>query len=92
MRSACLVLLFLIAEALPGLRAQAEGQHGTVPLAKVKFVPDEDVKCLSYAVESGDPDHGASTMILKAAPGCVVPWQIRTTRVALRIDSRQPLA
>jgi len=75
----------LIAEALPGLRALAEGQHGIVPLAKVKFVPDEDVKCLSYAVESGDPDHGASTMILKAAPGCVVPWHYHTAREELMV-------
>jgi hypothetical protein len=73
MRCACLLFLFLAAAAFPGLMAQAAEQHGIVPLAKVKFVPDEDAKCLSYAVESGDPDQGASTMILKAPPECVVP-------------------
>ncbi len=85
MRSACLVFLFLVAEALPGLMAQAEEQHGIMPLAKVKFVPDEDVKCLSYAVESGDPNQGASTMILKAPPECVVPWHYHTAREELMV-------
>jgi quercetin dioxygenase-like cupin family protein len=85
MRSTCAVFLFLVAEALPGLVAKAEEQHGITPLAKVKFVSDEDVTCLSYAVESGDPDKGASTMILKAPPKCVVPWHYHTAREELMV-------
>jgi hypothetical protein len=44
------------------------------PLSSVKFSPDNDVKCLQSAIESGDPTTGRSTLILKAFPGCVVPW------------------
>jgi quercetin dioxygenase-like cupin family protein len=44
------------------------------PLAAVRFSADDDVKCLSDAIETGDPDSGSSTLLLKAAPGCVVPW------------------
>jgi len=65
--------------------AQAAERHGIMSLAKVKFVPDEDVKCLSYAVENGDPDQGASTMILKAPPECVVPWHYHTAREELMV-------
>jgi quercetin dioxygenase-like cupin family protein len=85
MRSACWVFLLLVAVALPGPMGQAEEHHGMMPLAKVKFLADDDVKCLSYAVESGDPDHGASTMILKAPPGCVVPWHYHTAREELMV-------
>ena len=44
------------------------------PLASLQFTADDDVKCLSDAIETGDPDTGASTILLKATPGCVVPW------------------
>ncbi|SRR6266481_2799051 len=85
MRTACLVFLFLVADVLPGPMAQGVEQHGIMPFAKVTFVQDEDVKCLSYAVESGDPDQGASTMILKAPPECVVPWHFHTAREELMV-------
>jgi len=48
------------------------------PLASLHFTADDDVKCLSDAIETGDPDTGASTIMLKAAPGCVVPWHYHT--------------
>lgn len=44
------------------------------PLASLRFVADDDVKCLSDAIETGNPDSGPSTLLLKATPGCVVPW------------------
>jgi quercetin dioxygenase-like cupin family protein len=44
------------------------------PLDAVRFSQDFDVKCLLSASESGDPERGPSTMILKAPLGCVVPW------------------
>jgi quercetin dioxygenase-like cupin family protein len=84
-RSPCLVLLFFVAAAFPLLTAQVEAEHRITPLAKVKFVGDEDVKCLSYAVESGDPDKGASTMILKAPPKCVVRWHYHTAVEGLMV-------
>ncbi len=56
MRSTGLVLLFVAAEVWPVLMAQVETRHVLTSLAKVKFVANEDVRCLSYAVASGDPD------------------------------------
>jgi anti-sigma factor ChrR (cupin superfamily) len=46
----------------------------SIPLADVKFEAADDVKCLLQARETGDPDHGPSTWILKAPQGCLVPW------------------
>jgi quercetin dioxygenase-like cupin family protein len=48
------------------------------PLASVQFTADDDVKCLSDAIETGDPETGPSTILLKATPGCVVPWHYHT--------------
>ena len=53
------------------------------PLASVQFSPDSDVKCLSSALEAGDPASGRSTSILKAAPGCVVAWHYSTAEEQL---------
>jgi quercetin dioxygenase-like cupin family protein len=57
----------------------AQSKHGVVrQLAEVKFETDDDVKCLTSAVESGDPAKGPSTIILKAPPNCLVPWHYHT--------------
>src|SRR5262249_49959001 len=40
----------------------------------------EDVKCLASALETGDASHGPSTFILKAPPGCIVPWHFHTAQ------------
>ncbi len=53
--------------------------HGLArPLSEVKFDPDDDVKCLASAVETGNPAKGPSTIILKAPPNCLVPWHYHT--------------
>ena len=66
---------------------------GTVkPLWSVQFSPDNDVKCLSSAVETGDPKAGHSTWILKALPRCVVPWHSHTAEEQLIIISGTVLA
>ena len=57
------------------------------PLSSVRFAPDTDVKCLSSAVETGDPASGRSTLILKASAGCVVPWHFHTAEEQLIIVS-----
>ena len=48
-------------------------KSAATPLESIRFEEDSDVKCLLSAVETGDPDTGPSTIILKAPPGCVVP-------------------
>jgi quercetin dioxygenase-like cupin family protein len=66
---------------------------GTVkPLRSVQFSPDSDVKCLSSAIETGDPTTGHSTWILKAPSGCVVPWHSHTAEEQLIIVSGAVLA
>jgi quercetin dioxygenase-like cupin family protein len=73
-------LIFLAAGLLP---AQS-GSHGVVrALSEVKFEQDDDVKCLLSAVETGDPSAGPSTIILKAPPGCLVPWHYHTAEEQL---------
>jgi quercetin dioxygenase-like cupin family protein len=76
------ILLFAIAS-----RFEAQStHHGVVrPAAEVKFDPDDDVKCLSSAVESGNPATGPSTIILKAPPGCLVPWHYHTAAEQLTV-------
>ena len=44
------------------------------PFESAPFEADPDVPCLSSALEAGDLQTGPSTLILKAPPGCVVPW------------------
>jgi quercetin dioxygenase-like cupin family protein len=48
------------------------------PLSSVQFSADDDVKCLSDALETGNPDTGPSTVLLKATRGCEVPWHYHT--------------
>jgi len=50
------------------------------PLASIRFQPDDDVKCLGAALETGDPAKGPSTYILKAPPGCLVRWHFHTAQ------------
>src|ERR1700732_4981681 len=67
----------------------AEGiATGTIkPLSSVQFSPDNDVKCLSSAIEAGGPMTCRSTLVLKAPPGCVVPWHYHTAEEQLIIIS-----
>ncbi len=55
------------------------------PVSEVKFDPDDDVKCLLSAVETGDPAKGPSTIILKAPPNCLVPWHYHTAAEQLTV-------
>ena len=59
----------------------ADQMRGAVnPLEAIRFEADSDVKCLLSAVETGDPNTGPSTIILKAPAGCVVPWHFHTAQ------------
>jgi hypothetical protein len=82
--------IFLAAAALGcltggGVLAE-DALTGTVkPFGSVPFAPDRDVACLASALETGDPLTGPSTWILKAPPGCVVPWHSHTAEEQLII-------
>jgi glyoxylate utilization-related uncharacterized protein len=60
--------------------AQGPAMGALKPLPSVQFLPDSDVKCLSSAIETGNPTTGPSTLILKAPSGCVVPWHSHTAQ------------
>ena len=53
------------------------------PFESAPFETDPDVPCLSSALETGDLQTGPSTLILKAPPGCVVPWHSHTAEEQL---------
>jgi quercetin dioxygenase-like cupin family protein len=85
--AACLAVFF------SGAALAQDTAIGTIkPLSAVKFSPDSDVKCLLSALETGDPTTGRSTLILKASPGCVVPWHFHTAEEQLIIISGTVLA
>ena len=82
-----------LAVCISGATLAEDKPTGTIkPLSSVKFSPDDDVKCLLSAVETGDPTTGRSTSILKASPGCVVPWHFHTAEEQLIIISGTVLA
>jgi quercetin dioxygenase-like cupin family protein len=81
-------LLVLLCLAGPGssLASPPAGEAGggvVRPLNDAKFTPDEDVECLSDALENGDPDTGPSTFLLKGDPGCDVPAHYHTAEEQL---------
>ncbi len=78
----CIVLSTLASIALP---AQSQKPGIARTLAQVKF--EGDAKCLTSATESGDPDTGPSTLILKAAPGCKVGWHYHTAEEQLIVTA-----
>lgn len=86
-------LVACLAVFMSGAALAEDTATGTLkPLLSVKFSPDKDVQCLSSAIETGDPTTGRSTLILKASPGCVVPWHFHTAEEQLIIISGTVLA
>jgi quercetin dioxygenase-like cupin family protein len=81
------VIAFTFLAAAASLSSQ-EQHHGVVrPLSDVKFEQDSDSKCLSSSLETGDPDKGPSTFILRAAPDCRVPLHYHTAEEQLFVVS-----
>jgi quercetin dioxygenase-like cupin family protein len=91
MASRLLVCLLFVAALPSALLAQSAPRSAVVPLSEATFALDEDVKCLSDALEAGDPDKGPSTFALKARPGCVVPWHYHTAGEQLIVVHGQVL-
>lgn len=55
------------------------------PLAIANLVFDGEPACLKVARENGDPDKGASTFLLEAPSGCVVPAHYHTAEEQLMV-------
>ncbi len=55
------------------------------PLASANLVFDGEPACLKVARENGDPDKGASTFLLEAPSGCVVPAHYHTAEEQLMV-------
>jgi len=76
---------------LVGVAASSRGQEqiskrGIVtPLAGANLVFDGEPACLKVARENGDPDKGASTFLLEAPSGCVVPTHYHTAEEQLMV-------
>jgi len=88
--AALVILLAAMGATLRGrghTRGPGEGQaapHGVViPLRSANLVADGKPDCLKVARENGDPDKGASTFLLAAPPGCVVPPHYHTAEEQL---------
>jgi hypothetical protein len=81
-------LALFLAVFISGPVLAADTATGAInAFSSVRFAPDTDVKCLSSAVETGDPASGRSPLILKASAGCVVPWHFHTAEEQLIIVS-----
>jgi quercetin dioxygenase-like cupin family protein len=80
--SLCTCLVAALAVLAPASPAQTAKTGFAKPLSGVKFEGD-DRKCLKSATENGDPETGPSTFILKAPPGCLVPWHYHTAEEQL---------
>ena len=82
-----------LAVSMGGAALAEEMATGAItPLPSVKFSQDNDVACLLSALETGDPANGRSTFILKASPGCVVPWHFHTAEEQLIVTGGTVLA
>jgi quercetin dioxygenase-like cupin family protein len=58
------------------------------PMAKSKFMNMPGLPaCMKIAVQRDDPTKGASTLLLKFTPGCVVPWHWHTAGEHLMVVS-----
>jgi quercetin dioxygenase-like cupin family protein len=76
------MLLAAVGVSLQGQTAA----HGVVtPLASANLVFDGEPACLKVARENGDPDIGASTFLLEAPSGCVVPAHYHTAEEQLMV-------
>jgi quercetin dioxygenase-like cupin family protein len=79
----CIGILVLGAVVtLPTFAQSSEAGHAT-PLDHVQFHAGKKLPCLSSAPETGDPNTGPSTEILKASKDCVVPWHYHTAEEQL---------
>ena len=81
---ACWILLLTVTLSAQG--PESGPKPGIVrQLADVKFPAGDGPDCLQFVLENGDLKTGPSTVIMKAAPKCVVPPHYHTAEEQLII-------
>jgi Cupin domain len=75
-----------------GVMAQDRMKGVINPFASTLLAQDADVACLQSALETGKPKGGPSTWILKAPPGCIVPWHSHTAQEQLLVVAGEVIA
>jgi quercetin dioxygenase-like cupin family protein len=78
------LMALLVAVASRG-QEQISKRGIVMPLASANLVFDGEPACLKVARENGDPDKGASTFLLEAPSGCVVPAHYHTAEEQLMV-------
>jgi quercetin dioxygenase-like cupin family protein len=78
-------LMALLVAASSRGQEQISKRGIVTPLASAKLVFDGEPACLKVARENGDPDKGASTFLLEAPSGCVVPAHYHTAEEQLLV-------
>ena len=81
---ALMALLVTVAASSRG-QEQSSKRGIVTPLASANLVFDGEPACLKVARENGDPDKGASTFLLEAPSGCVVPAHYHTAEEQLMV-------
>jgi hypothetical protein len=80
------LMALLVAVAASSRGQEQISKRGIVtPLASANLVFDGEPACLKVARENGDPDKGASTFLLEAPLGCVVPAHYHTAEEQLMV-------
>src|SRR5438046_10720186 len=80
------LMALLVAVAASSRGQEQISKRGIVtPLASANLVFDGEPACLKVARENGDPDKGASTFLLEAPSGCVVPAHCHTAEEQLMV-------
>jgi quercetin dioxygenase-like cupin family protein len=80
-----LMALFVVVAASSRGQEQISKRGVVTPLAGVNLVFDGEPACLKVARENGDPDKGASTFLLEAPSGCVIPAHYHTAEEQLMV-------
>jgi quercetin dioxygenase-like cupin family protein len=80
------LMALLVATAASSRGPEQISKRGIVtPIASANLVFDGEPACLKVARENGDPDKGASTFLLEAPAGCVVPAHYHTAEEQLMV-------
>ena len=80
------LMALLVAVAASSRGQEQISKRGIVtPPTSANLVFDGEPACLKVARENGDPDKGASTFLLEAPSGCVVPAHYHTAEEQLMV-------